>query len=431
MLGRILNKLNKMIFKEVEKSGEPYTTFGIFGILNFPIYYLIWFYLSPQGYENLGLRMTATILCALLALHHFWPKQLKPYLPTYWYLTITFCLPFFFTFMLIKNDGATMWIANTVLIIFFLMLLVNWTSAVILLFIGSLGGIIAAYLSRGHLAFSEHFDYLGFFVTYFISIIIAAIFGRNREIAEKTKVNIARSVSDNIAHELRTPLAAINVSVSAINLYLPALIRSYQMAREHQLSVEPIRSSQLNALTESIHNIKTETNLANTFITMLLTKVAYSTHVELTDQAIYSIAHCVESALSRYPFQPSEKNLIHWDPTHDFEFHGDEILIIHVLFNLLKNALHYLAAAGKGEIHIWLEQDTKHNKLFFKDTGTGISPEELPKIFDRFYSKTNYGTGVGLAFCKMAMQLHKGSISVSSELGQFTQFVLYFPKIGS
>ena len=111
----------------------------------------------------------------------------------------------------------------------------------------------------------------------------------------------------------------------------------------------------------------------------------------------------------------------------DFKFMGDELLMIHIIFNLLKNALYYIADASKGKISIILERGEEVNKLYFKDTGTGISQEILPHIFDHFFSKTENGTGIGLSFCKMAMERINGEISCFSKEGEFTEFLLTFP----
>src|SRR5207248_1330446 len=107
---------------------------------------------------------------------------------------------------------------------------------------------------------------------------------------------------------------------------------------------------------------------------------------------------------------------------------GQKVLTIHILFNLLKNAIYYIRTAHEGDIHIWLELGKKHNKLHFRDTGKGISADILPKIFDLFFSKTYHGSGIGLAFCKMVMQSYGGNIECDSVEGEFAEFILNFPN---
>jgi two-component system CAI-1 autoinducer sensor kinase/phosphatase CqsS len=104
------------------------------------------------------------------------------------------------------------------------------------------------------------------------------------------------------------------------------------------------------------------------------------------------------------------------------------------VFNLLKNALRHIAKAGKGEIFIRLEARPEGGRLVFKDTGPGIPPQVLPHIFTRFYSWSfghddGSGAGIGLAYCRSAMQAFGGNIVCRSTLGEFSEFVLTFPAV--
>ncbi len=102
-----------------------------------------------------------------------------------------------------------------------------------------------------------------------------------------------------------------------------------------------------------------------------------------------------------------------------------------MLFNLLKNSLYYIKAAGKGRIFIRTEADTKKsmNTLIFKDTGKGIAKEILPNIFEPFFSRRHHGTGVGLAFCARVMEAHHGTIHCDSVEGEYVTFEMRFPHV--
>ena len=72
----------------------------------------------------------------------------------------------------------------------------------------------------------------------------------------------------------------------------------------------------------------------------------------------------------------------------------------------------------------------ENNEIHFKDTGTGISSQILPHIFDSFFTtESSIGTGVGLAFSKMVMHSHHGEIDCLSKEGEYTEFILSFPKL--
>jgi signal transduction histidine kinase len=76
-----------------------------------------------------------------------------------------------------------------------------------------------------------------------------------------------------------------------------------------------------------------------------------------------------------------------------------------------------------------VEITVKKNRLYFRDNGKGISPEILPRIFDKFFTSSKAGTGVGLAFCKLVMEGMNGTIECESNPEEYTLFKLSFPKI--
>jgi len=69
-------------------------------------------------------------------------------------------------------------------------------------------------------------------------------------------------------------------------------------------------------------------------------------------------------------------------------------------------------------------------QIVVRDTGPGIAPDAIPKLFDSFYTSGKQGgTGLGLAYCKRTMKALGGDIQCRSELGKYTAFVLFFPKV--
>lgn len=240
-------------------------------------------------------------------------------------------------------------------------------------------------------------------------------------------------VSAAIAHELRTPFATINISNENLKSIFPHLIQAYRVAREANLPLYPIRDNHLKIIESGFESIETEIKSANNFIDMLLMNVNTAISNNLTQTGQFLITECINKALSRYPFKEHQRKFIFFNQDTDFLIKGNQDLIEHVLFNLIKNALYYIAAASKDYAHIeiWLEKSNAFNKLYFKDTGTGIDPDILPHIFEQFFSRTHHGAGIGLTFCKMVMESLGGSISCESEKGNYTQFILLFPSINN
>ncbi len=107
-----------------------------------------------------------------------------------------------------------------------------------------------------------------------------------------------------------------------------------------------------------------------------------------------------------------------------------------VLNNLLDNALKYSNAGDTVHFHVGLDPLCEGLALLsIQDTGPGISPEEIPRLFDRFYrtdiarSKdgNRTGTGLGLSICKSLVEGHKGTITIESELGKGTRVLIRLP----
>jgi signal transduction histidine kinase len=109
--------------------------------------------------------------------------------------------------------------------------------------------------------------------------------------------------------------------------------------------------------------------------------------------------------------------------------HGDRDRLVQVLNNLLDNALKFIA--GKGAVRIKLEPAGDFVRFCVADNGAGISPDELPKIFDRYWhakkGPRGGGTGLGLFICKRIVEAHGGEISVDSDVGRGTTFKFTIP----
>jgi signal transduction histidine kinase/ligand-binding sensor domain-containing protein/DNA-binding response OmpR family regulator len=127
----------------------------------------------------------------------------------------------------------------------------------------------------------------------------------------------------------------------------------------------------------------------------------------------------------------TEKDLI--------EVYFDRDKMTKILSNILSNAFKFTQQNGKITISINAFPSSKagnqigHVEIKIRDTGIGIPPEEIPKLFDRFYqvdssiTKEYEGTGIGLALTKELVELHHGTVNVQSEKNRWTEFTLTFP----
>jgi signal transduction histidine kinase len=214
----------------------------------------------------------------------------------------------------------------------------------------------------------------------------------------KEQLNNLKSLASSIAHESRNSLDGIKGSCEIVKENLDEIV-------------------QFVALMQITAN-------RGLLINEMILKNISDGKIDDSNFKNLSIAKIVKTAIHEYSFQnQDEKNLININLENDFTFFGDETLMIYVLFNLLKNALHY-----RVKIDIWL--DSANKQLHFKDEGIGIPPDKLPHIFDSFFtSNKKGGTGLGLPFCKRAMEAFGGDISCKSSENQGAEFCLKFSNL--
>jgi heavy metal sensor kinase len=114
--------------------------------------------------------------------------------------------------------------------------------------------------------------------------------------------------------------------------------------------------------------------------------------------------------------------------------HGDPDRLKQVFINLISNAIHYTPSGGN--VYLTLSKSEDKAKVIVRDTGPGISAEDLPHVFDRFYrgekSRTRLksgGFGLGLSIAYWIVDTHGGRIEVDSQEGQGTTFCVYLPLL--
>ena len=115
--------------------------------------------------------------------------------------------------------------------------------------------------------------------------------------------------------------------------------------------------------------------------------------------------------------------------------HADRTALEQILLNLVENALRHTGEGGTITIATLPARNGVH--LEVRDTGAGIPPEHLPRIFERFYradsgrSREAGGTGLGLAIVKHLVEAHGGSVRAESTVGSGTTIRIFFPEIAT
>ncbi len=116
----------------------------------------------------------------------------------------------------------------------------------------------------------------------------------------------------------------------------------------------------------------------------------------------------------------------------DLQIYASPIQLQQAIMNVVLNAREAMLPHG-GKLTITAQANNSDVTLKISDTGCGIEKEEIPRVFDRFFSTKNKtaggsGTGLGLALCKKVIDSHNGTVNVESQRGKGTSFTIILPK---
>lgn len=400
---------------------------GLIGVISFPLYYFIWTFAFPQPYESLPLRLAGTALCIPMALRRRWPRRLMPYYLAYCYWAVLFAGPVFFTLMLLMNGFNNVWLMSETALFVFTFLLYDLANGVLVSLMGQLLGLTGYWLLSGPANISA--QYMLALPIYGFSLSAVVFLSHSERVVAREKLMAARALASSIAHEMRTPLLGIRLDAGKTGEHLGRLstVNGWARARGCDGSLS---DGDMARVSGALKRIGEHAAAANLVIDMLLTNLKDESYSQERIKP-YAIAGTIDQALGRFYFRPGERELITVRVHHDFVYEGVEVLMIHVIFNLVKNALRAIAAAGTGHIVIEARSARGSHLLSVRDTGRGIESAALPYIFVPFVTghADTGGAGIGLSFCRRVLEGFDGSIDCSSELGKGTTFEIRLPVI--
>ena len=234
---------------------------------------------------------------------------------------------------------------------------------------------------------------------------------------QKRYTEIKNDFINNMTHELKTPIASISLASQMLND--DSVTKSPTMMK-HLGGVINDESKRLRFLVEKVLQMSMFDKEKAVFkkkeldLNEMVEGVAhsFSLRVEHTGGKIYTDIEAVNSKI-----------------------YVDEMHFQNVIFNLMDNAVKYRNPDKPLDIYLKTWNDDEHLYLSVRDTGIGIKKENLKKIFEKFYRVHTgnrhdaKGFGLGLAYVKKIIDLHKGEIRVDSEYGKGTCFVITLPVI--
>jgi two-component system, OmpR family, sensor histidine kinase BaeS len=218
----------------------------------------------------------------------------------------------------------------------------------------------------------------------------------NLEIQE----SLRRKMTSNVAHELRTPLSAMQGEIEGM---LDGLMK---VDRERLLSLHE-ETGRLRHIIEGMEELSR----------------AEASVLEMRKQSINlkPFLTNIKGRFEKLFFDKDVRLELECDET--MKLYADPDKLSQIVINLLSNALRVTDRGGR----VWIKTGTKGQEGYISvsDTGCGIKKENLPFIFERFYKSSEGGLGIGLTIAKELTEAHGGRIEVQTEYGKGSTFTLY------
>ncbi|MDR1031560.1 MAG: hypothetical protein LBL30_00320 [Holosporales bacterium] len=431
------SNIMKFCSRHVVKSGAEYLTFSIFGVVNYVVPYFMWSSTDVNSVVVLAFRIIAGSLCVALMLWEKLPSDYERYRPVFWYIAVTFCLPFYTTYMVLYHWGDTMWIINATLSAFLLGLLVDWTMFCVSLTAGVFFGCLSYHFfvdaSAIVLSNSTMIHQLLYIAVF--SIAIVYFFGRKNEMRIQDRLNNLHAISDLLAHRINVPLSNAESNFTFITRNLPTYVKAYDKAVGAGLITPESTESRGNLLNCSK---KVAFNLKSSllFIESMLAHTQEDEDPTSPDNGGYiRSSDILNEVIKSFPMSINDPIKITLKEDKSFILKCNKEKFFHVIINILRNAQEAIfekrlrTGILDSEVEICTFAGDFFNTITIHDNGVGIPEDIRKRIFDRFFTtKSKLGAGLGLYFCKLVIKRIGGTIDLESEEGKFTRFIITLPK---
>ena len=235
---------------------------------------------------------------------------------------------------------------------------------------------------------------------------LVAILNAHAENEKNAKKFLKNTISD-ISHQLKTPLAALNIYMGLIQDEAEELPMIQEFSR--------LSEQELDRIEGLVQNLLKITKLDAGMIVL--------------EKSLENVSEIAESVKKHFLFRASQEGKeICLSGSGETAFLCDRSWMMEAISNLVKNALDHTKEGDCIRMEWWVSASIV--QITIKDNGSGIYPEDLHHIFKRFYrsrySKDTQGIGLGLPLAKAIVEAHNGTIEVDSTLGRGTSFTMNF-----
>lgn len=399
----IIKKTDRFIRNHMENSFTAVLLLSILGIL-FSILFLIVYPIT----ETISINLIGTIISLLLLLSYLRKSKTLVY---FWLIFLTYNFPFQFIYGYLDNLGNPVYSAALGIMLLYVPIIVS--DLIMSLAIVIIGAIPAYFIASPALTNLYSDLSSGVVYIYLLSFVLAIslLQRKNHEMFKRVKGALAMSYS--IVHEIKTPITAMKLYTDDLKI----------------LKFTETNTKKLQAAVLGIDYQLNNLNIVGDFLLMNARSTTLKNQKNFKIQSIYN---CIEYTLNNYPYRDNQgisRKLIIWNKTQDFMFLGEKHIMSNVIFNLIRNSIRSIVEKGSGEIKISNKKIKNKNYLIFQDTGVGVKKAGIKKLFDGFQTTNETGTGLGLFFCKNAIEAFNGNISVTSKSNEHFTVTIKLPNL--
>jgi PAS domain S-box-containing protein len=219
------------------------------------------------------------------------------------------------------------------------------------------------------------------------------------QLVRHEKLAVFGQMASSVGHELRNPLSIINTSVYYLKLVQP--------------DADDVIKKHLGIIDQEVRTSE-----------KIITNLLDFARIKSVEREVVSVSELIRKTLERFPV-PESVNVILEIPADMPQIFVDSQQMIQVLGNLTVNACQAMQNGG----NLWISSNAQNDmiNIIVKDSGVGIPPENMKKIFEPLFTTKTKGIGLGLAVSKKLIEANGGRIEVESEAGLGSTFTIWLP----
>ena len=394
-------------------------------IIGHLLFYVIWEYLVPQAYESLlirGLCIVLGLATVLLALKYpideFWVQAMFSF--TLWFGTVFGGAWFYFA-----NQGSPVWLASLCIMISAYFAVTDWRIALPGSMIAlMLNALLVPSMSVGMWSYWPEVQLLHI-ESAIVIVCCVGLMSVSRIVDENwqiVRMKAQLKALGVVAHELRTPLAGLQLVGSALTEHVESASKQKSVSEDDW-----------NLIIQLAHQVVNQTDGAHAMITTQLANsnpfkpFSVRNPVVFNDQVrqgiqLFANGHSVRLESIATELEGSPRIM------------GDDSIVRQIVINMLSNALHAVIKkhgnCPERALQVNVREDDYFVFLVVTDTGAGIPADVQKRMFKPFFtSEKQNGHGLGLTFVDSAVRAYKGTIKVESIVGVGAKFTVKFPKV--